>query len=129
VFKKSLFLGIATAVFSSAGAILYAKFYNDTLFDYSKLLSYTTIAASCTCVAIFASIGFWCATMVLKSWGEFAFNFLFAMGTMGSIYYPLDANMPSDEFGYFVVYAIPLHFFPVLAWMTLKPLFFRKALI
>jgi len=51
------------------------------------------------------------------------------MGTMGSIYYPLDANMPSDEFGYFVVYAIPLHFFPVLAWMTLKPLFFRRALI
>jgi hypothetical protein len=45
---------------------------------------------------------------------------------MASILYPISAEVQNDEFGYFMVYAIPLHFFPVLTWVTLKPLFFRK---
>lgn len=124
MFKRALFLGISTAVLSSVGALLYARFYNDNLFDYSKILSYTSIAAACTFVSIFACVGFWAASVILKSRAEFIFNLLFAVGSMASILYPIDATVPEDTFGYFAVYAIPLHFFPVLSWMILKPLFF-----
>ena len=126
MFKKLLLLGIATAVVSSLGAIMFAKFYNDTIFDYTKILSYTSIAAGCTFVSIFAAVTFWAAQMILKSWAEFIFNAVFAIGSMASILYPISAEVQNDEFGYFMVYAIPLHFFPVLTWVTLKPLFFRK---
>ena len=125
LFKKSLFLGMATAVLSSFGALLFAWFYNTTIFDYSGILGYLSIAAGCTFVSVFASVAFWTASMVLKSWGEFIFNFFFALGSMATILYPMDATIPGDEFGYFMVYAMPLHFFPVLSWMTLKPLFFK----
>ena len=125
-FKKFLFLGITTAVFASLGAVLYAKFYNDTINDYSPILSYLSIAAACTFVAIFACIAFWASTIVLKAWGEFVFNFLFAAGSMISILHPLTAQVEGDDFDYFMVYAIPLHFFPVLTWFAFKPLFFRE---
>ena len=126
LFKKSLFLGITTAAFASLGAVLYAKFYNDTINDYSKILSYSAIAATCTFIAIFVCVIFWAALRVLKAWGEFIFNLLFAVGSMASIMYPLTAQVQGDDFGYFVVYTIPLHFFPVLAWFAFKPLFFRS---
>lgn len=126
LFKKSLFLGITTAAFASLGAVLYAKFYNDTINDYSRILSYTSIAAACTFVAIFACVAFWAATMVLKSWGEFVFNFLFAVGSIASIMHPLTAQVEGDDFDYFVVYALPLHFFPVLTWFAFKSLFFKN---
>ncbi len=45
---------------------------------------------------------------------------------MASIMYPLGAQVKGDDFGYFMVYAIPLHFFPVLVWFAFKPLFFRR---
>ncbi len=128
MFKYCFFLGVSSSVLSSIGAVSYAYFYNDNLFDYSKILNYTSIAAACTFVCIFACVAFWAASMVLKSRAEFIFNLLFAFGSMGSIFYPINSNIPEDSFGYFAVYAIPLHFFPVLAWFVLKPLFFRAKL-
>jgi hypothetical protein len=35
------------------------------------------------------------------------------------------ANFEGVEM-FFPVFAIPMHFFPVLSWFALKPLFFRK---
>lgn len=127
MFKQCFFLGISAAILSSVGAVVYAWCYNSNLFDYSHILDYTSIAAACTFVCIFACVAFWAAAMVLKSWGEFIFNTLFAFGSMASIFYPINSAIPEDSFGYFVVYALPLHFFPVLSWFALKPLFFKDA--
>lgn len=126
LFRKSFFTGLFAAVFSSVGAIAYAGFYNKVVFDYSKLLGYPSIIAACAFTSIFACVMYWAAVTILKSWGDFVFNFLFVLITVISIKYPLEAAIPGDEFGYFMVYAIPLHYFPVLSWMVFKSLFFRR---
>lgn len=126
LFRKSFFTGLFAAVFSSVGAIAYAGFYNSEVFDYSRILGYPSIVAACMFTCIFACVMYWAAVTVLKSWGDFVFNFLFVFITVISIKYPLAAAIPEDDFGYFMVYAIPLHYFPVLSWMVFKSLFFRK---
>ena len=125
MFKKALLLGISAAVLSSTGAVAYAAFYNANLNDYTYLLGYVSITAACVFVCIFACVMFWVAEMIFPKYGEFIFNLLFAFGSMTSIYYPLNSTFENDSFGYFMVYAMPLHFFPVLSWFVLKSLIYR----
>jgi hypothetical protein len=125
MFRNALFLGITTSVLSSIGAITYAANYNSQIHDYSGFLSYVSIASACVFVSIFACIMFWAATMLMKNTGEIIFNIVFAFGTMSSIYFPLNSTIENDSFGYFMVYAIPLHFFPVLSWFVLRPVFIK----
>ena len=55
-------------------------------------------------------------------------NFVFAILTFASILgpfatkLPLDVEMPE----LFPGLTVPMHFFPALAWFTLKPLFIKK---
>jgi hypothetical protein len=125
-FRSAFLTGFAAAVVSSAGAVFYAWKFNTGLFDYSYLLGYASIAAACVFVCIFAAIMFWAAVSVIRSWGEAVFSLVFAFGSMASIYYPLNASV-DDRHGFFAVYALPLHFFPVLAWFAAKPFIYRKA--
>lgn len=126
MFGKSLALGIITAILSSIGAILYGNFYNVNLFDYSMVVGPIAIATTCTFVSVFAAVSFWLSNLILKSWGEFVFNLLFCLGSMVSILLPINANIEHEIPDFFPVFAIPMHFFPVLVWMSFKPLFFRN---
>ncbi len=140
MFGKALLLGIITAIFSSFGAILYGNFYNTNLFDFSMVIGPVSIVTVCVIISVFAAFGFWLSEKVFKSWGEFVFNLLFCLGTMGSILSPINFQFPPaileqvhaingvDTEMFFPIYAIPMHFFPVLVWMTFKPLFYRKRL-
>jgi hypothetical protein len=138
MFKKYLILGIVAAVLSSAGAVFYGIFFNKNLFDFSIAVGPISITAACTFVSIFAAVAAWAADKALKSWSEFVFNLLFSIGTMASIMFPINFQFPKNILiliqginfegveSFFPIYAIPMHFFPVLVWVTLKPLFFRK---
>ena len=138
MFKRALFLGILSAILSSVGAFAYGKFYNENLFDFSMVIGPVSIISTCTFVSIFAAISFWFAEKVLMNWGEFVFNLLFALGSMASVITVLNFNFSpelleqihevngSDTEVFFPSYAIPMHFFPVLVWMTFKPLFYRN---
>jgi hypothetical protein len=138
MFKRFLILGVLTAVLSSAGAIAYGTFYNKNLFDFSLAVGPIMIAATCTFVSIFAACSAWLSNRVLGSWGEFAFNLLFSLGSMASVLMPINYEFPPQVLteiqevnfegveSFFPVYTIPMHFFPVLVWISLKPLFFKK---
>lgn len=138
MFKKYLILGIVTAVLSSAGAVAYAIFFNKNLFDFSTAVGPVSITAACSFVSVFAAVSAFAADKVLKSWGEFVFNLIFSIGTMGSILLPINFEFPPNMLAlvqavnfegvesFFPIYVIPMHFFPILVWVTLKPLFFRN---
>lgn len=138
MFGRYLFLGITTSLFASAGAIMYGTFFNQNLFDFSMVVGPVAIVATCTMVSVFGAIMSWLAEKLLRSWGEFVFNFFFSVGTMASILGPINFQFPQevlekvhevngpDTEGFFPSFAIPMHFFPLLVWFALKPLFFRK---
>lgn len=138
MFKKYLILGIVTSVLASAGAVAYSMFFNKNLFDFSLAAGPVTITAACTFASIFAAVSAFAADKVLKSWGEFVFNLLFSIVSMGSILFPINFEFPPNLLAlvqavnfegveaFFPIYVIPMHFFPILVWVTLKPLFFRN---
>jgi hypothetical protein len=140
MFKKYFILGIVASILSSAGAIAYGMFFNKNLFDFSMAVGPLSIATACTSVCIFAAITALAADKVLKSWGEFVFNLIFSVVSMASVLSPINFQFPADILAkiqevnfegvesFFPIYVIPMHFFPILVWVTLKPLFFRNRL-
>jgi hypothetical protein len=69
----------------------------------------------------------------LPRYGEIVFNFLFTIFTFASIIGPIMFTFPpeldvegiEEITSYFQPFAMTLHFFPALAWYTVKPIFLK----
>ena len=61
---------------------------------------------------------------------ELVFNLVFVLISFASILAPFAATLPYEvEFPeLFPGFAVPMHFFPALAWFTLRPAFFKNQL-
>lgn len=132
MFKKSLLLGIVSGLLAGVAGIIYAKvYYKANEADFSEVVNNVKIVASCLFGGVLASIGFWFLDRWLKEKGEIVFNFLFTIISFATILVPIAAKLPKtidpSELLLFPGMAIPMHFFPALAWFTLKPLFFRRS--
>jgi hypothetical protein len=77
---------------------------------------------------VLAAIGYWILDWKLKDKGEIVFNFLFSLLSFASLLAPFGAKLPLDIEApeLFPGMVIPMHFFPALAWYTIKPLFIKK---
>jgi len=130
VVKYSL-LGLSAGGLSGLGAYLYGSVYQDlTVVDYSGFIPTSAIFISCFVGCILASVGHGLFVKLLPKSGDIIFGFLFAMISFASIVAVFKAILPDsdDESYYYLVYgfAIPMHFFPIVVWNTLKPLFIKK---
>src|SRR5215212_10280747 len=96
MFKRSLFLGILSGLFAGIASLVYQKVYASSLGE-----DFASIANPSAIIAIslFASI---LAPFAMKL--------------------PFDIETPE----LFPGLIVPMHFFPALAWFTLKPLFIRS---
>lgn len=134
---RYLLLGLTSAIFASAGALFFANHYNTTLFDFSMVVDSVSIVAACSFTLLLAGFGAWFSQWLLKRWGEFLFNALFSFVTMSSVVFVMgymmtpavlekvhEINGPDTEM-FFSSFAMPLHFFPILSWFALRPLFVK----
>ncbi len=129
MFKKSLLLGIAAGALAGIGCISYAMVYKAAMeVDFSKVANPAAIIASCIFGTVLASVGFYTLDRWMKAKGEIIFNFTFVILSFVSIIGVFAASLPLDiEFPeLFPGFAVPMHFFPALAWFTLKPLFIKQ---
>jgi len=129
MFKKLLLLGAAAGLLAGVGSIIYAWIYNSSLgTDFSYPVKPVGIIAASVFGCILASVGYWLFSKWLKSTGEIVFNFAFTLLSLASIIGPFAVKLPLDiempEL--FPGLVIPMHFFPVLIWFTLKPLFVKE---
>jgi hypothetical protein len=83
---------------------------------------------TCILAGLLASTGYGLLTKWLPRAGEIIFNFVLVILTFASILGPFATKLPLDiempEL--FPGLTVPMHFFPALAWFTLKPLFIKK---
>jgi hypothetical protein len=134
MFGRSILLGATAGILSGVACIVFEMVYRDTVFvDFSILISKGAYFGACIFGCVLASIGFWAATKFIPKYGEIIFNFLFALLTFASILGPImyvwPLDMPDAQMellAYFPMYAMTLHFFPIVVWFTLKPLFIKK---
>lgn len=129
MFKKSLLLGIVSGLLAGIVAVIYAKvYYSTNEADFSKVASTVRIIASSLFGGVLAAIGFALLDKWLKGKGEIVFNFLFTALSFATLLFPIAMRLPRtiDTPELFPGMVIPMHFFPALAWYTLKPLFIKK---
>jgi hypothetical protein len=129
MFKKLLLLGLVSGVLAAVAALIYQQVYTKSLgADFSAQVKTVNIFITCILAGLLASVGYGLLTKWLPKPGEIIFNFVFVILTFASILgpfavkLPLEVEMPE----LFPGLTVPMHFFPALAWFTVKPLFIKK---
>ncbi len=134
MFKQYFFLGIFSALSSLVLAFIYSKIYFSIIADFSEgfsLLFYAAFYLSIGMIACFVMVGFR-KLLSNKIISEVVFNSTFSIATLFLVFYLLQMNDP--EFSkeeaiimedYYKGFLIPMLFFPVLTWFSLKPLFIK----
>jgi hypothetical protein len=124
---KRIFLHSLTAgILSAVAAIIYNRIYFfATMADFSGVLNTGSMIGFNIGVCIAAGLLFWVVVKLLKKKGEIVFNFLFSILSFAAVIIPISFTLPLDiQFPeLFPGLAVPMVFFPVIAWYTVRPLF------
>lgn len=118
-----------SSVISAVAAIIYKRIYffaNEA--DFSKVLSTARLIGFNVLVCLFAVFLNYYLTRVFKGRGEIIFNFLFSILSFVLIIIPISVTLPLNILfpELFPGLAIPMVFFPVIAWHTVNPFFTDK---
>lgn len=123
---RILILGVVSGLVASFAALGYDYMYAEAFWtDFTLIINAKSIFSSMMFATIIASIGYFFILKLNTRFNEFIFNFLFGAVTFGSIFLPLSMSLPLEINNpeMFIGLAVPLHFFPMLFWMSFKPLF------
>jgi hypothetical protein len=79
-------------------------------------------------ICLLVGILFWVAIKLLQKTGEIVFNFIFSILSFAAVIIPISLTLPLDiQFPeLFPGLAVPMVFFPAVAWYTIRPLFILK---
>ena len=127
--KKSLGLGFISGLLAGIAGVIYAHlYYTINEADFSKVASTINILAASLFGGVLAAIGYTLLDKWLRTRGEIVFNLVFTLISFISLLAPIAVRLPRniDTPELFPGMVIPMHFFPALAWFTLKPLFIRS---
>jgi hypothetical protein len=130
MFKKIFLQSIVAGILASIAGIIYCRIYFFvTEVDFSKVLNPIGIIALSILISVLAGIMHWALVKWLrKTNGEIVFNFLFSILSFAGVIIPVSATLPlniqSPEL--FPGLAVPMVFFPAMAWYTINPLFAHK---
>jgi hypothetical protein len=124
--KKYYLLGVVSGILSVVASLIYQYVYKESLgADFSGIIGIPAVVGSCLTGGLVAATGYWLLEKFIKKHSEIVFNLLFTILSFASIVgafamkLPLTVEMPE----LFPGLVVPMHFFPALAWMTLKPMF------
>ena len=128
MFKKLIFLGASAGVTAALASFVYARIYNSSLgADFSSIVNPAGIITSSLLGSLLAAIAYYFFNRWSPRNGEIIFNFFFVILTFASILGPFATKLPLEieTPELFPGLTVPMHFFPALAWFTLKPIFIR----
>ena len=126
MFKRIFFRSILAGSLSAVAGIIYNRIYFfATQADYSKVLNITGIFSLSLFVCLLAGMLYWGIITWLPKKGEIIFNFLFSIISFSAVMIPISVSLPlSVQFPeLFPGLAVPMVFFPAIAWYTISPLF------
>jgi len=122
VFIQSLVAGILAAI---AANIYNQIYFFATEVDYSAIINPGSLIGLNLAVSLFAGLLFSLLTKLFQQRGAIAFNFVYSVGSFACVIVPIAVTLPlSTPFPeLFPGLTVPMVFFPVIAWMTVDPLF------
>ena len=135
MFKRLFYWGLTAGILSAVASIIYYKififaFTYEGKPDYSKVINIPVLIGTNIIAGLIAAAGFGTLTHFIKKNGELIFNLIFSIVSFASILLPISTKLPFDiqmpEL--FPLLTVPMHFFPVIAWFTIRPLFAKYLL-
>lgn len=125
-FKKAILLAAISAALSITACLIYNKVYSGSFYvDFTKIISPTSVIMTCLIGCTIMSLGYWVATRWRPNMNLGWLNILYTVLSFASIVMVLSFKLPLEiEFPeLFPGLAIPMHFFPVLAFLAIVPFF------
>jgi hypothetical protein len=127
--KAFILAGVSSAL-SITACLIYNKVYSGSFYvDFSKIISPTSIIMSSLVGCTLMSLAYGLIIKRRPAMNPGWLNILFAVLSFASIVMVLSFKLPLEtEFPeLFPGLAIPMHFFPVLAFLTIVPFFKTKS--
>lgn len=128
---KKVIWALSSGLLAGGVSYLYGEMFEKQIMeDYENVVPTPAIFISCLIGTVLATLGYWLLTKFIPKFGEVLFTFLFAALSTASLVGVLGFTFTDDssELHQFIFYgyAMPMHFFPFLAWFVCKPLFAEK---
>ena len=126
MFKRVFFHGLTASLLSALAAIIYSRIYFfATETDFSKVLDLQRILGLSLLICLVASLVNYGLIKLLKKNGDIIFNFLFSIFSFAAVMIPISITLPLNVQlpELFPGLAVPMVFFPAIAWYTVNPLF------
>jgi hypothetical protein len=122
IFIQSLVAGILAAI---AANIYNQIYFFATQIDYSGIINVGSLIGLNLFVSFFAGLLYTIFTFFFKKNGAIIFNFVYSVGSFACVIIPIAISLPlSQPFPeLFPGLTVPMVFFPVIAWLTIDPLF------
>ena len=124
--RRILLQGAVAGILAAAAAVIYNRIYFfATQVDFSGVLNWVALIGLNLVAGLVAAIVYWFFKKWLKEKGEVAFNFFLSISCFACVIIPISITLPLTipypEL--FPGLAVPMVFFPAMAWFTINPLF------
>ncbi len=126
--QKIFLHGLAAGLVSAIACLFYCEVYSSAMrVDFSTVINIYSVMGVCLFGSMIASAGYYLLSIKVSNVDivDVVFNLFFITLTFFSCIYPFLAKLPlnlkSPEL--FPGLVIPMHFFPVLFWVALNPVF------
>lgn len=129
MFKRAFIHGLVAAALAAIAGIIYNRiYYFATETDFSKVINTGSIIGISLLVCMVARFIYFGLVKWLGKTGEIIFSFLFSIISFACVMIPISISMPLDIKSpeIFPGLAVPMVFFPAMAWYTVRPLFVGK---
>jgi len=126
MFKKHFYHGLTSGIMAALAAIIYNRIYLfATEADFSGILNLGTMVSLNLIACLIISIGYYFFISISKKKRVLAFNLMISIFSFAGVIIPISVSLPLSVKNpeLFPGLAVPIIFFPALAWFTFKPLF------
>ncbi len=129
MFKRIFFHALAASVLAATAALIYRRIYFfATEIDFSKVANIKIIGSYCIIFCMLAAVCNYLCLRYFKNRGMVIYNFILSIVSFALVILPISLSLPLDIKSpeLFPGLAVPVIFFPALAWYTLNPIFNEK---
>jgi len=117
---------VVAGILAAIAANIYNRIYFfATEVDYSNIINPFSLTGLNLMVSLIAGVLYWLLTTMFKNRGAIIFNFVYSVGSFACVIIPIAITLPltTPYPELFPGLTVPMVFFPVIAWLTIDPLF------
>jgi hypothetical protein len=124
--RNTFLHGITAGILAAVAGIIYFNIYQHALgTEFNKIINYKSITGASVFGCLLMALGYWLLERFKKEKLKGVMNILIAVLSFASIIGVISMNLPLDIKNpeLFPGLAVPMHFFPALAFFCIVPFF------